>query len=184
MTEPKHTADWRAHFAKRLDLGGAGPSVLVKDVIDIEGFPTVAGSKARRDVAPADRHADVVVILLSAGCRIVGKAKMHELAFGVTGINEWAGTPPNPAYPDLIPGGSSSGSASAVAAGLCDFSIGTDTGGSIRVPAACCGIVGLKPTFGRLSRRGRDALPQLARLCGTAGAKHVHADARDVHTRR
>lgn len=79
---------------------------------------------------------------------------MHELAFGVTGLNNWTGTPINPFYPTLAPGGSSSGSAAAIAAGLADIAIGTDTGGSIRVPAACCGVVGLKPTFGRVSRAG------------------------------
>ena len=79
---------------------------------------------------------------------------MHELAFGITGINHAFGTPINPKYPELIPGGSSSGSAAAVAAKQADFTLGTDTGGSIRMPAACCGVYGLKPTFGRVSREG------------------------------
>lgn len=79
---------------------------------------------------------------------------MHELAFGITGINHAFGTPINPKYPELIPGGSSSGSAAAVAAKQADFTLGTDTGGSIRMPAACCGVFGLKPTFGRVSRKG------------------------------
>jgi len=92
--------------------------------------------------------------LLAAGCRIVGKTNLHEFAYGVTGINDWTGTPLNARFPDRVPGGSSSGSAAAVAAELVDFSLGTDTGGSIRVPAACCGVVGFKPTFGRLSRTG------------------------------
>ncbi len=107
-------------------------------------------------------HADVVANLLSAGCRIVGKTKMHELAYGMTGINAFEGTPINPRYPDRIPGGSSSGSAAAVAAGLVDFAIGTDTGGSIRQPAICCGVIGFKPTFGRVSRKG--ALPAQSSL--------------------
>lgn len=76
------------------------------------------------------------------------------MAFGITGINKFTGTAINPKYPSLIPGGSSSGSAAAVAAQLADFSIGTDTGGSIRMPAACCGVYGLKPTFERVSRVG------------------------------
>ena len=96
----------------------------------------------------------MVRLLNQAGCAIVGRANMHELAYGVTGLNSWLGTPINPKYPALVPGGSSSGSAAAVAAGMVDFAIGTDTGGSIRVPATCCGVVGLKPTFGRVSRKG------------------------------
>jgi amidase len=106
------------------------------------------------DAPPAPRHAEVVRALLDAGCRIVGKTNMHELAYGVTGINRWTGTPINPRAPGRVPGGSSSGSAVAVAAGLVDFAVGTDTGGSIRIPAACCGVQGLKPSFGRVSRLG------------------------------
>ncbi len=99
-------------------------TVAVKDVIDIAGHPTMAGSRAFDGAASATRHADVVDALLAAGCRIVGKANMHELAFGVTGVNDWTGTPLNPAYPEFVPGGSSSGSATAVAAGLADFALG------------------------------------------------------------
>ena len=84
------------------------------------------------------------------------------MAFGITGLNSYTGNPINPKYPHLIPGGSSSGSATSVAEKICDFSIGTDTGGSIRLPAACCGIYGLKPTFGRVSRQG--VLPQFSSL--------------------
>ncbi len=146
--------DERAIFVERLALGGDGPTVAVKDTIDIAGYPTRAGSRARDDVAAAERNADVVAALLAAGCRIVGKTNLHEFAYGVTGINDWTGTPLNARFPDRIPGGSSSGSAAAVGAGLVDFALGTDTGGSIRVPAACCGVAGLKPTFGRVSRAG------------------------------
>lgn len=128
--------------------------VVVKDSIDIAGVATRSGSRLFADAPPARDHADVVRALLDAGCRITGKANMHELAYGVTGINGWTGTPLNPRWPDRIPGGSSSGSAAAVVAGLCDVSLGTDTGGSIRVPAACCGVYGFKPSFGRISRRG------------------------------
>jgi amidase len=106
------------------------------------------------DAPKAARHAVVVQALLDAGCVIVGKTTMHELAYGVTGVNGWSGTPLNPRFPDRVPGGSSSGSAVAVAANLVDFALGTDTGGSIRIPAASCGIVGLKTTFGRVSREG------------------------------
>ncbi len=137
-----------------LSLGGDGPRVAVKDTIDIAGLPTRCGSRALADAAPAKAHADVVERLLAAGCRIVGKANLHELAFGVTGLNAYTGTAPNPHFPGRIPGGSSSGSAAAVAAGIADFALGTDTGGSVRTPAACCGVFGLKPTFGRVSRKG------------------------------
>jgi amidase len=143
-----------AIFVEHLSLGGNGPTVAVKDTIDIAGFPTRAGSRTRADAPAAGRHADVVESLIAGGCRIVGKTNLHEFAYGVTGINEWTGTPINHRFPDRVPGGSSSGSAAAVAAELVDFALGTDTGGSIRVPAACCGVAGLKPTFGRLSRAG------------------------------
>lgn len=141
-------------FTQVLELGGAGPSVAIKDSIDIEGFVTRCGSAAFAAAPVAARNAVVVQRLLAQGCRIVGKTTMHELAYGVTGINAYGGTPRNPRFPAFVPGGSSSGSAAAVAAGLADFAIGTDTGGSIRIPATCCGILGLKPTFGRVSRVG------------------------------
>lgn len=141
-------------FSQRISQGGDGYRVAVKDTVDVQGFPTIAGCQALEDAAPAQENADVVNAVLKAGCQLVGKTNLHELAYGMTGVNRWAGTPVNYRYPDLIPGGSSSGSAVAVAAGQADFSIGTDTGGSIRVPAACCGVYGLKPTFGRVSRRG------------------------------
>ncbi|MNE13973.1 Glutamyl-tRNA(Gln) amidotransferase subunit A [compost metagenome] len=137
-----------------LQLGGAGLTVMVKDTIDIAGYPTRASSAALAEAANAATHADVVQSLLDAGCRITGKTSLHELAFGTTGLNNWTGTASNPLYPGRIPGGSSSGSAAAVAAGLADFALGTDTGGSVRIPAACCGVIGLKPTFGRVSRVG------------------------------
>lgn len=149
-------------FVQELNLGGPGRRVAVKDSLDIAGYPTRAGCQALDGAPAAARHADVVQRVLDAGCHIVGKANLHELAFGVTGINGWTGTPPNPKYPGLIPGGSSSGSAAAVAAGLADFALGTDTGGSIRIPAACCGVYGLKPTYGRVSRRG--AAPAVSSL--------------------
>ena len=138
-----------------LDLGKRdGPRVAVKDCLDIAGYVTSCGSRAFADAAPAANYAAVVQALLDAGCHLIGKANMHELAYGVTGQNDFTGTPPNPLFPDRIVGGSSSGSAAAVAAGLVDFAIGTDTGGSIRMPAACCGMVGMKPSFGAISRAG------------------------------
>ncbi|MFT3760193.1 amidase [Thauera sp.] len=141
-------------FVEKLDLGGSGPTVGIKDSIDIAGCCTRAGSRALEDVAPASANADVVDGLLAAGYRIVGKTNLHELAFGTTGLNNWTGTPVNPLFPDYVPGGSSSGSAAAVAARLADVAIGTDTGGSVRIPASCCGVFGFKPSFGRVSRRG------------------------------
>lgn len=147
-------------FVQTLDIAGDTadrdtlPTVALKDTIDIAGTPTRAGSRSLDDAPPAPAHAEIVRNLLAAGWRIAGKTTMHELAFGTTGLNRWAGTAPNPKFPDFVPGGSSSGSAAAVAAGMVDASIGTDTGGSVRIPAACCGVFGLKPTFGRVSRQG------------------------------
>src|SRR4029077_2049990 len=129
-------------FVQTMELGGRGPTVAVKDSIDIAGFPTRMGSACLAAAPVAEEHAAVVQSLLAAGCRIVGKTNLHELAYGVTGINRWAGTPLNPRAPGRVPGGSSSGSAVAVAAGLADFALGNDTGGSIRIPAACCGVYG------------------------------------------
>jgi amidase len=167
-----------AIFVQTMSLGGSdrgsggghdshsrfGPALRVgiKDSLDIAGYPTRAGSAVFAAARPALRNAAVVQALLDGGCRIVGKTNMHELAYGVTGINAWTGTPLNPRYPDRVPGGSSSGSAVAVAAEHVDFAIGTDTGGSIRVPAACCGIYGFKPTYGRISRSG--AVPMISTL--------------------
>ncbi|MEE4454968.1 amidase [Novosphingobium resinovorum] len=145
-------------FAERYpasDAGnGTGLTVGVKDCIDIAGRRTTCGSRAFAQAAPAAADAAVVKALVNGGCRILGKTTMHELAYGMTGINGWTGTVENPRYPGLIAGGSSSGSAAAVAAGLVDIALGSDTGGSIRLPAACCGVIGLKPTFGRVSREG------------------------------
>lgn len=141
-------------LSEAFDLGAGTFIGVVKDNFDIAGLPTAIGSRAFADGAPALSHAEVVERLIAGGCRITGRAKMHELAFGVSGINAWQGTPLNPLFPDLIPGGSSSGSAAAVASGSVDFALGTDTGGSIREPAACCGVIGYKPTFGRVSHAG------------------------------
>jgi amidase len=142
-------------FVDRFHLGDVhGPRIAIKDCIDIGGMPTRAGSPALVGVLPARHNAAVVDALVRAGWHIVGKTTMHELAYGMTGINPWAGTPLNPQDATRIPGGSSSGSAAAVGSGEVDAALGSDTGGSIRLPAACCGVPGLKPTFGRVSRRG------------------------------
>ncbi|WP_153101110.1 amidase [Paraburkholderia hayleyella] len=145
-------------FLQAFDLSthprAEAPTVAIKDSIDIAGYPTTAGSLALAAAPVATQHAEVVQRLLDAGWRITGKTNMHELAFGMTGINDFYGTPPNPQDVTRIPGGSSSGSASAVGQKLVDAALGTDTGGSVRGPAACCGVIGLKPTFGRVSRQG------------------------------
>ncbi|WP_321793743.1 amidase [Caballeronia sp. J97] len=143
-----------SEFDLRAHADADGPTIAIKDSIDIAGYPTTAASRALADAPAAAEHAEVVQRLLDAGWRIKGKANMHELAFGMTGINDFTGTPKNPQDATRIPGGSSSGSASAVGLGLVDAALGTDTGGSVRGPAACCGVIGLKPTFGRVSRRG------------------------------
>ncbi|WP_312079357.1 amidase [Leclercia sp.] len=141
-------------YVERFTLGEGDLCFAVKDTLDIAGYPTRAGCPALAASPAAPQHAEVVETLLGQGCVLTGKTTLHELAFGVTGINPWSGTPVNPEFPDLIPGGSSSGSAAVVASGEVDFALGTDTGGSVRMPAACCGILGLKPTYGRLSREG------------------------------
>jgi amidase len=129
-----------------------GIRLAVKDLIDVEGVPTTAGSRSVAETAePADRDAACVAAARAAGAVIVGKANLHELAYGGAGINEWFGTPVNPLDPSLLPGGSSSGSAVAVADGDADVAYGSDTGGSVRIPSAFCGITGLKTTHGRVS---------------------------------
>ncbi|MCX7561715.1 amidase [Sulfitobacter sp. F26204] len=147
-------ATYDAIFTKSFETTGQGLRFGVKECLAVKGQPTRCGSLALANTSPAEENAEVVQRLLDSGCQMVGLTNMHELAFGVTGINPYYGTPCNRGWPERIPGGSSSGSAAAVAAGLCDFSLGTDTGGSVRMPACCCGVFGLKPTFGRLSRNG------------------------------
>ncbi len=125
----------------------SGLTYVAKDLFDVAGIPTTAGNPEFaewRGVPTEDAWA--IKALGQAGATLVGKANLHELAYGITGINPHFGTPKNPRDPQRIPGGSSSGSAAAVAGGLVPFSLGTDTGGSVRVPASFCGIYGLRPT--------------------------------------
>lgn len=131
-------------------LGGA--TVALKDIIDQKGLTTTAGSSFYRE--KAKRSATVVERLEAAGAIIIGRTGLHEFAFGFSSENHWFGPVRNPWDPALSPGGSSGGSAAAVAAGLSSVAIGTDTGGSIRVPAAVCGVSGLKVTHGRVPLTG------------------------------
>ncbi len=146
-------------FITRLRPTGGGLRLAVKDLIDLAGLPTTAASKA---VAENAEPAGTDALCMSGArereragtLRIVGKANLHELAFGATGKNGAFGTPVNPLDPKLVPGGSSSGSAVAVATGEADVAYGSDTGGSVRIPSACCGTAGLKTTHGRVSVQG------------------------------
>jgi aspartyl-tRNA(Asn)/glutamyl-tRNA(Gln) amidotransferase subunit A len=125
----------------------------VKDLFDTAGLTTTYGSAIFRDHVP-ERTATAVTWLEEAGYAIVGKTNLHEFAYGITSENEHFGDVVNPLDPGRIPGGSSGGSAAALAAGLCDVALGTDSAGSIRLPAACCGVVGFKPTHGLVSMEG------------------------------
>jgi amidase len=144
-----------ATWITKLDAAGSGLRVAVKDLLDVEGVPTTAGSRAvERNAKPAEEDAACLSGFRAAGARLIGKSNLHELAVLPFGVNPWFGTPQNPLDAALIPGGSSSGSAVAVATGEADIAIGTDTGGSIRIPSACCGVSGLKTTYGRISTKG------------------------------
>lgn len=142
-----------AAVARGTDPGRlAGVPVAVKDLIDQEGMVTTRGSSLA--VPPATTTAPCVAALEAEGAVVIGRTGLHEYAFGFSSENHWFGPVRNPWDPDLSPGGSSGGSGSAVGAGIVPIALGTDTGGSVRVPAALCGIVGLKVTQGRGSTRG------------------------------
>ena len=130
-----------------------GRTLLVKDLIDTAGVRTTYGSRIYGDHVP-ERTAPAVQRLLDAGAVLVGKASLPEFAWNVTGQNPWYGTVHNPLRPGRTTGGSSSGNAAALAAGLCELGLGTDTGCSIRLPSACCGTVGLKTSWGSLPMEG------------------------------
>jgi aspartyl-tRNA(Asn)/glutamyl-tRNA(Gln) amidotransferase subunit A len=130
-----------------------GRRLLVKDLIDTAGIRTTYGSKLYAEHVPRT-SATAVERLVAAGAVVVGKANLHEFAWGITSQNPWYGTVQNPLRPGRTAGGSSGGNAAALAAGLCDIGLGTDTGCSIRLPASCCGVVGLKPAWGRIPTDG------------------------------
>jgi len=134
-------------FLARPEQQGQGVSLAVKDLFDTAGLTTTYGSAIFSDHVPA-KTAEAVRRLEAVGYANVGKTNLHEFAYGVTSMNPHFGWVPNPVAPGRIAGGSSGGSAAALAAGLADAALGTDTGGSIRIPAAFCGIVGFKPSFG------------------------------------
>lgn len=150
----------------------AGAPFLVKNLFDLAGLPTRAGSKINREAPPAIEDAEAVRRLEAAGAIVLGACNMGEYAYDFTGRNAHDGHVGNPHDPSRLAGGSSSGSAAAVAAGYAPVSLGSDTNGSVRVPASLCGLFGLKPTFGAISRRG--SFPFVASL------DHVGIFARDV----
>lgn len=150
----------------------AGLPFAAKDLFDVAGLPTMAGSQINGDAAPAAEDATAVERLVAAGANLVGLTNMDEYAYGFSTENAHYGPTRNPHDPARISGGSSGGSAAAVAAGIVPVALGSDTNGSIRVPASLCGVFGLKPTFGRLSRTG--TFPFVADL------DHIGAFAREL----
>lgn len=157
----------------------SGWDYAAKDMFAIAGRPLGAGSEVRAKAAIEPVDARMVRDLDAAGACLVGTTALHEFGFGVTGVNPYAGTPPNPNAPGRVPGGSSSGSAAAVADGTVRLALGTDTGGSVRIPAALCGVVGFKPRFGSYPTQGvfplapsLDHVGTLARNVGDIIAVH------------
>jgi Asp-tRNA(Asn)/Glu-tRNA(Gln) amidotransferase A subunit family amidase len=170
--EARERADELARGTWRGPLHGV--AVAVKDLFDVAGVPTRCGSNVRRDAGPAERDAEVVAQLRAAGAVIVAKTHTHEFAYGPTGDVAAEGPARNPHDPTRITGGSSSGSAAAVAAGHVPLALGTDTGCSVRTPAALCGVVGFKPAFDRISTEGVFPLSE--------SCDHVGLFAADVHS--
>jgi aspartyl-tRNA(Asn)/glutamyl-tRNA(Gln) amidotransferase subunit A len=160
-------------FITELDAAGTGPTLAVKDLFDTARIRTTYGSAIFADHVPSTT-APAVARLEAAGYRTVGKSNLHEFAWGITSENEHYGWVPNPIAPGRVAGGSSGGNAAALAAGLADAALGTDSGGSVRIPAACCGVVGFKPSHGLVSLEG----------CFPLAPSYDHAGpmARDVET--
>jgi len=166
-------------FISLTDETEEGTIVAVKDLVDVKGTVTTAGAIILPKT-PAAEDAPVVARIRKAGCVVVGKANLHEFAYGVTSVNPHFGTVRNPHDPTRVAGGSSGGSAVAVAAGMCEWSIGSDTGGSIRIPASLCGVCGFKPAFGSVDIGGviplSPSLDTLGPLAATlAGCASAHA---------
>src|SRR5690242_14847095 len=150
---------WRVRGEPLAPPTGAGPldglTVAVKDLFPVTGFAVGGGNPQwLAEALPSDADAPPVAALRAAGAAVAGIAQTDELAYSLSGTNVHYGTPPNPAAPDRVTGGSSNGPASAVALGDADIGLGTDTGGSIRVPASCCGLYGLRPTHGVVDNKG------------------------------
>lgn len=163
-----------AESAERINAGTArsileGVPVVVKDEINQRGFATTLGTK-KTDLPAESTDAWSVQRLRDAGALLLGKATMHEIGIGVTGLNPQQGAPINPYAPERVPGGSSSGSGSAVGSGLCPVALGADGGGSVRIPAAYCGVYGLKTTWGRVSATGEYPLGATVGNIGPLGA--------------
>src|SRR5436190_1347236 len=149
----------RARIEGRAGGSLAGLTFAAKDLFDVAGVPTGGGNHDWPTGRPIPtRHSWAVQTLLDAGATLIGKTITDEVSLGILGENAFDGTPRNARAPGRVPGGSSSGSAAAVAAGLCDTALGTDTGGSVRVPASFCGLYGIRPTHGRIDMSG--AMPQ------------------------
>ncbi|MBL7489821.1 amidase [Frankia sp. AgB1.9] len=153
------SAVWRVRGGPLVAGAGEGPlrglTVAVKDLFAVQGHRTGAGNPVwLAEAAPEPEHAPAVAALLAAGADVAGIAQTDELAYSLSGTNVHYGTPPNPTAPGVVPGGSTSGPASAVALGLVDVGLGTDTGGSVRVPASYCGLFGIRPTHGAVSAAG------------------------------
>ena len=161
MEERMYTSEESGAFIEQFTIEPSGSGPLnglefgVKDIVDVAGYKTSFGNPHWLESHPvAATNAVCVDQLLIAGGRCVGKTHTAEMAFSLDGENAFYGTPLNPRAPDRVPGGSSSGSASAVACGLADFAVGSDTGGSVRVPAADCGLYGIRPSYGIISMAG------------------------------
>lgn len=167
-----------ASAARRLRDGAAmalaGVPVAVKDLMQVAGFPQTNGSGGPKP-APATRDAVAVARLRDAGALVIGTTNLHELAYGITSENPHYGWVVNPRRADYTPGGSSGGSAAAVAAGIVRLAVGTDTAGSIRLPASCCGVVGFKPSFDAVPRDGAQTLGASLDHVGPIGASVADA---------